>query len=72
MSKLETKATSSILDIFERKISGHGAVRARKGFILCILNEDMDKIIKIVEPLENSDLLIDGASETVRYETKKE
>ena len=31
----------------------------------------MDDIIKIVESLENSGLLIDGASETVKHEVKK-
>ena len=32
----------------------------------------MDDIIKIVESLENSGLLIDGASETVKHEIKKQ
>ena len=72
LPKLEAKGTSSILDIFGRKISGQGAFRARKGFILCILNEDIDEITKIVESLENSGILIDGASETVKYETKRQ
>ena len=35
-SKLATKASSSVLDKFEREVSGQGAVRAGKGFILFI------------------------------------
>ena len=65
LPKLPTKATSSGLDKFERKISEKGAVRAGKGFNLLISNEDMDDIIKIVESQEKSGLLIDGVTETV-------
>ena len=36
--KLGTKATSSVLDKFERKISGQGAVTGGKGFTLFISN----------------------------------
>ena len=32
----------------------------------------MDKIIKIVKPLEKSGLSIDGATETVKHERKKQ
>ena len=56
LSKLASKATSSEWDKSERKISGHGAVRAGKGFILLIWNKDMDDIIKIVKLLEDSGL----------------
>ena len=71
LSKLVTKATS-VLDKFERKISGKGAVRAGKGFTLFISNKDMVDIINIVESLEKSGLLIDVATETVKHEIKKE
>ena len=47
-------------------------LRAEWGFTLFISNEDMDDIIKKVEPLEKSGLLIDGASETVKHEIKKQ
>ena len=70
--KLATKATSFVLDKFERKISGTGAVTAGKVFTLFISNEDMDYIIKIVESLENSGLLIDGTYGTIRHEIKKQ
>ena len=46
--KLATKATSSVLDKFEKKKTGQVVVRAGKGFILFDSNEDMD-INKIVE-----------------------
>ena len=65
--KLATKTTLSILDKFERKVSGKGAVRAGKRFTLFISNENMYDISKIVESLENSSLLIDGATETVKH-----
>ena len=45
LPKLATKATSSLLDSFERNISGKGTVRASKRFPLFILNEDIDDII---------------------------
>ena len=68
--KLSTKATSSILDKFERKISGEGDARAGKGFFLFISNEDMH-IIKVAESVKKSALLIAGATETVKHEIKK-
>ena len=63
-----TKAISSILDTFEIEINRKGAVRAGKVFTLFISNEDMDDIIKIrkLESLENSGLLIDCMTETVK------
>ena len=71
LPKSATKVSSSVLDKFERKISGTSAVRARKAFTLFVSNEDMNDIIEIVESLENSGLLIDGTSETVKHEIKK-
>ena len=71
LPKLSTKATSSILDKFERKISGKGDARAGKGFVLFISNEYMHDIIKIAESVKKSALLIAGATETVKHEIKK-
>ena len=62
MPELATKATLSVLDKFEREISRRGAARAGKGFILFIWIEDMDDVIKIEKSLEDSALLIDGAT----------
>ena len=67
-----TKATSSILYKFKRIISGQGAARAGKVLTVFIANEDMDDIIKTVESLEDSDLLVDGPTETVKHEIKKQ
>ena len=48
LPKSATKATSSVLDKFERKISGKGAARAGRQFTLFISNENMDHI-KIIQ-----------------------
>ena len=45
---------------------------AGKGFTLFSLTEDTDSIIRIVKSLEHSGLLIDGATETVKHEIKKQ
>ena len=58
-TNLATKATLSILDKFKRKM-----------YSFFISNEDMNNVIKIVESLENSDLLIYGGIETVKHEIK--
>ena len=71
LPKLATEATLSILDKLERKMSRRRSVRAGIRFSLCILTEDMDNIIKIVDSLENSCLSIDGATKLVKYEIKK-
>ena len=54
-----------------KKISGKVAVRAGKGLILFISNEDMNDIIKIIKSLGDSGVLIDGVTETVKHEIKK-
>ena len=45
-------------------------MRAEKRFILFISNEDMNDIIKIIKSLEDSNILIDGITETVKHEKK--
>ena len=65
VSNIVSNALPNAINRFERKISGKGAARAGNGFTLFISNEDMDDIIKIVKPLENSVLLIDGFTEAV-------
>ena len=44
----------------------------RRGFILFISNEDMDGILKLVELLEISGLLVNVAGETVHHEIIKQ
>ena len=60
MPKLATKATLPILDKFQRK-----------RFTLFVSNEDMYCINKMIKSLDDSGLLIDGATETVKHEIKK-
>ena len=65
---LVSNLTSSAINKFDRKISGKGAVRAGKGSTLYISNEDMNDIIKIIKPLENLVVLINGVNEIVKHE----
>ena len=46
---------------------GESIIRAGKGIILVISNKDMDDIIIIIISLENSGILIDGVSETIKH-----
>ena len=50
---------------------GQGVVRAGKGITLVLSNKDKGDTIRIVKSLQNSGVLIDRVSETVRQETKK-
>ena len=54
-----------------QKISGKGAVRTGKEFTLFIAHEDMDDTIRIKESLEDSGLIIGGATETAKHKIKK-
>ena len=49
-----------------------GAVRTEKGFALFFSNKNMSEIIKIIKSLYNSNVLIDGITETVKHEIKKQ
>ena len=46
-------------------------MRAGKGFILSISNDDIDDIIKIMKSLEDSGVLIAGVIKAVKHEIKK-
>ena len=72
LPELVCNLTSNAITKFERKITGKGVVRAGKGFTLFILNEDMNDIIKIKESSEDSGVLIDGVTEIVKHEIKKQ
>ena len=50
----------------KKKILGSGATT------LIITNDEMDDILKIVKYLENSGVLLKGASETIQHEAKEE
>ena len=69
---LVSNLTSNAINKFETKISGKRAVRARNGFILFILNEDVNDIIKVIKSLEDPGVLIDRIIETVKREIKKQ
>ena len=64
------KGALAVLDKFDQKISQRGAVSAGKGFTLFILNEDIDDLIKILKSLEDSGLLTDDLTKTVKDEKK--
>ena len=67
-----SNAALNAINKFERKISGTGAVRVGKGFILFISNEDVDDFIKIVKSLGNSGILIDRITKAVEHQIKKQ
>ena len=65
---LATMASASPIDgALQRKMNGRRTVRSGKRIILVILNEDMDDVISIVKSVENSGVLINGVSETVKH-----
>ena len=51
---------------YTKKISGSGNTT------LIISNEEMNYIIKIVQALEDSNILLKGVTETVKNETKEQ
>ena len=55
----------------KKKKTGKGAARAGKGLTLFISNEDMNNVIEIIKPLEDSNVLIDSITETVKHKIKK-
>ena len=46
--------------------------QSKKGIKLFLSNEDINVIIKIIKILEDSNVLIDTITETVKLETKKQ
>ena len=68
---LVSNLTSNAINRFLEIISGKGAAGAEKGFTLFTSNEDLNDIIKITKSLEDSDVLIDGVTESVKHEIKK-
>ena len=72
VSNIASNAASSAFNKFERRISRKGVVRARKVFTLFISNKDVDDIIKIIKSLEDLVVLLDGVTEKVKHEIRKE
>ena len=56
----------------KKQISGKVASRAGKGFTLFITAENVNDIIRIIKSLEDSGIFIDGVTETVKHEIKKQ
>ena len=66
LAPLDLKAAMSAVDgSIQKKIHGSGVK-------LIIEQEDMNDIIKIIEALENSGILIKGISKTIENETKEQ
>ena len=62
--------TLNSINKFDRKVSRKWVVRVGKLFTLFIMNDDMNGIIKITKSLEDSVVLIDGVTETVKHGIK--
>ena len=66
-------ASASAINVaVQREMHRKDVVRAREGITLVMSNEDVDDIIKIINSLEKSGVLIDGVSEEVKHEIKKQ
>ena len=66
-----TAAMSAIDGSIQKKIHGSGATKGA-GVKLIIEQEDMNDIIKIIEALENSGILLRGVTKTIENETKEQ
>ena len=72
LENLGKKARRNPINKFDRKISAKRASKAGKRFPLFISNEDMSGVTKVIKSLEDSGALIDGVTETVKGEIKKQ
>ena len=66
-----TAAMSAIDGSIQKKINGSGATKGA-GVKLIIEQEDMNDIMKIIEALENSGILLKVVSKTIKNETKEQ
>ena len=69
---LVTNLASNEINKFEIKVSGKGAVRAGKRFILFFSNEVLNDIIKIIKSLVGLNALIDRINWTVKLDIKRQ
>ena len=67
--EIASNAASDAINKVERRISGKIILMAGIGFTLFISNEDMDDIIRIINSLEDSRVLVDGVTDIVEHET---
>ena len=56
----------------QRTMRESGGVRAGKDITLVILNKDMNNFIRIIKSLENSSVLIDVVSKTVKHKKQQQ
>ena len=67
LASLGTTATASAIDAgIQKKIHGSGTTT------LIISNEEMNDIMKIVQALEDSNILLKGVPKTIKNETKQQ
>ena len=52
------------MEVYQKKVRGDG--------VKLIIEQDMNDIMKIIEALENSGVLLKGVSETIENETKEQ
>ena len=67
LAPLGITAAASVIDAgIQKKIHGSGTTT------LIIANEEMNDIMKIVNALEDSNILLKGVTKTIRNETKEQ
>ena len=69
VGNIALNAASNAINKIERRISGKRVAKAGKELTPLISKEDMDDIIRIIKSLEDSSVLFDGVTETVKHET---
>ena len=69
VGNIALNAASNAINKIERRISGKRVAKAGKEFTSLISNEDKNDIIRIIKSLEDSGVLTDGVTETVKHET---
>ena len=72
LSTLASSLTCNAQNKFEKKNKWKRSCASKNRIYIFLSNEDMNDIIKIIKLLEDSNVLIDGITETVKYEIKKQ
>ena len=74
-ARQNTKLCNAINNNLATDIKLNGSIQKKihgSGIKLIIEQEDMNDIIKIIEALENSDILLKGVTKTIENETKEQ
>ena len=75
LAPLGVTAVSSTIDVgIQKKMHGSGrpSTSAPRTVTLIILNKELNDIMKIVQALEDSNILLKEATKTVKNETKEQ